>query len=146
MPTASRPKNSTRNRTISMTRYPSPASEASSGEGEEKWERSSRPPVIASASEAIQPHCRQNLDGFVALLLAMTGLNCFMIWPTLPSVRVQRHSAAWTGLMRRNVADGHGFWIERKEVAIEADQIPSGHQKRAGRHRGRIKPHRKLQI
>src|SRR5579872_2509727 len=186
MPTASRPKNSTRNRMMSMIRYasrprrkvssPSPlwggsASEsepgwglqeepptlasasrrpslptASRGEGEENWESSRCLSVIASASEAIQLHRKQTLDGFVALLLAMTGLNCFMIWPTLPSVRFQRHGATWTSLVRGNVADRHRFGIERKEVAIEADQIPSGHQKRPGRHRGRIKPHRKLQV
>src|SRR5579872_6080151 len=177
MPTASRPKNSTRNRMMSMIRYasrprrkvssPSPlwggsASEsepgwglqeepptlasasrrpslptASRGEGEENWESSRCLSVIASASEAIQLHRKQTLDGFVALLLAMTRF---------PSVRFQRHGATWTSLVRGNVADRHGFGIKRKEVAIEADQIPSGNQKRPGRHRGRIKPPRKLPI
>src|SRR5579883_1608844 len=112
MPTASRPKNSTRNRMMSMTRYPSPASEANSGKEEEKWERSRWPSVIASAREAIQLHRKQILDGFVALLLAMT--------PS-PLIRFQRQSTARAALRGGNVTDDHGFGVKGKEVAIKPD-------------------------
>src|ERR1700722_8152223 len=87
MPTASRPKNSTRNRMISMTGSPAPS-------------------------------------------------VCFR----------PRRTRAGDLLMRGDVADRHALGIEGKDVAIEPDQITAGHQRSPGRHRRRIKTHRKLHV
>src|ERR1700679_529939 len=58
----------------------------------------------------------------------------------------QRRARVGDLLMRGDVTDRHGLGIEGKDVAIEPDQIAAGHQRGSGRHRRRIKPHRKLHV